>query len=248
MRTKLIPVILALMAVVLISGCVSTEELVSQCMDTCTQITGIDDTDAEVLCKFNTNMDPERIAEMIVYCDETALLMDACIDTCSEAGVQDATEFCSLNIGNLEGALDECLEVLDELAALEGLEIEGEPNTGIAVLDGDTFVLGSGEIVDLIGINAPSMRESGFELSKEKLELFVLDKEVTLKEGSYPTDMFGRLPRYVYTARSYVNYHMINDGFAKAEIVAPDTDYRDLFTGAEAYAKANGKGLWVTGF
>jgi endonuclease YncB( thermonuclease family) len=71
---------------------------------------------------------------------------------------------------------------------------------------------------------------------------------VSLVEGSYPEDMFGRLPRYVYTTKSFVNYHMIGDGFAKAEIVPPDTKYRNLFTETEAYARTNGKGLWVTGF
>ena len=66
------------------------------------------------------------------------------------------------------------------------------------VLDGDTFVLESGQTVRLLGINAPDRGEQGYEEAKEYLQGLVEGEEIGLEYDAYQDDKFGRILAYVF--------------------------------------------------
>lgn len=101
------------------------------------------------------------------------------------------------------------------------------------VVDGDTFVLDSGERVRMIGINTP---EEGFYFYTEatdKLKELIDGKTVTLIADplSSNKDRFGRLLRYVFVNGEDINLKMIESGLA---------EYYDKFrfSKEKEYAKA----------
>jgi len=66
------------------------------------------------------------------------------------------------------------------------------------IVDGDTFVLASGERVRLIGIDTPEIGEAGAAEATAFLSDLVLNQYVWLTTSGNDTDRFGRLRRYVW--------------------------------------------------
>lgn len=77
------------------------------------------------------------------------------------------------------------------------------------VIDGDTFVLSSGERVRLIGINAPEKEEQCFEESKQALVLLLENRNILLQKDVSETDKYGRLLRYVFVEDFFVNKFLV---------------------------------------
>lgn len=115
----------------------------------------------------------------------------------------------------------------------------------LRIIDGDTFELFSGEIVRLIGINAPEINDKYGNKSKEYLVNLIQAKDVILKSDSITKDkdIYGRLLRYVYLNNEDINKKMILNGYALVYS-------KYLFTKIEEYKEAeqlarNEKiGLW----
>lgn len=115
----------------------------------------------------------------------------------------------------------------------------------VRVIDGDTFESSGGEIIRLIGINTPEKNDIFFEESKEHLENYILNKNVTLVKDYYSSnrDRNGRLLRYVYLENTDVNLKMISDGYAFAYLkykFGKANNYRQ----EQLNANASGKGIW----
>lgn len=74
------------------------------------------------------------------------------------------------------------------------------PNTGIVlnVEDGDTFELGEGQRVRLLGVNAPERGEEKYVEAKNYLGDVVLNKQVWLEYDRYQDDKFGRILAWVW--------------------------------------------------
>lgn len=90
------------------------------------------------------------------------------------------------------------------------------------VHDGDTFTLGSGERVRLLGINAPELGNCGATESASLLKSLVLNRIVKITEDK--RDNYGRRMGLVWVGwnpfdfaqgRRLVNETMIHDGWAK---------------------------------
>ena len=88
------------------------------------------------------------------------------------------------------------------------------------VIDGDTFRLGNGELVRLIGIDAPELSQPGGELSREYLSHLILGKKITLERGLEERDKYNRLLHFVYIGNLCVNEEMIKQGYAEARYVS----------------------------
>ena len=119
------------------------------------------------------------------------------------------------------------------------------------IVDGDTFVIDTGQKVRYIGVNTPEIEtnECFATEASEINEDMILGKEVRLVKDTSETDKYGRLLRYVYVFEGSDGWEMINDellklGLARIETVLPDTKYKDEFTESENYAKENKLGLW----
>lgn len=138
-------------------------------------------------------------------------------------------------------------------------------NTVTKVYDGDTFQIETGEIIRLIGIDAPEKKKSNKlkkdskrsnkdqeviiklgKLSSNYAETILLFKNVYLIIDSLNIneDKYGRLLRYVYLEDgTFFNLKIIQDGFAFAYIKYPFI-YSAEFLEAEKNAAELKTGLW----
>lgn len=112
------------------------------------------------------------------------------------------------------------------------------------VIDGDTIVLESGETVRLIGIDAPEKNDCFAAEATLETKNLVNEKMVRLEKDVSETDKYGRLLRFVFYDQTFVNEHLVRQGFAKATAYSPDTKFKDQFSEAEQEAKGNNRGLW----
>jgi len=95
-------------------------------------------------------------------------------------------------------------------------------STVVAVHDGDTFALATGERVRLADLNAPELGEDGSYEARDYLSSLVRQKTVYLDvDDKYRTDIYGRLVCVVYveynsTHYLNVNKALIDGGYAEA--------------------------------
>ncbi len=119
------------------------------------------------------------------------------------------------------------------------------------VIDGDTFVLTSGEIVRMIGIDSPEVlgpytkseyygeQASAYTKSALTGETVYLDKDVS------NTDKYNRLLRYVYLEDgTFFNLLLVKEGYAEAVKYPIDVKNADILEAAEFKARESRKGLW----
>jgi micrococcal nuclease len=115
----------------------------------------------------------------------------------------------------------------------------------VNVVDGDTVKLESGEVVRLIGIDAPETKGECYATeATKKLEELTLDKGVELEKDISETDRYQRLLRYIRIEDNLINEILVREGFAKASTYPPDVKYKDKFIEAERLAREENKGLW----
>lgn len=118
------------------------------------------------------------------------------------------------------------------------------------VIDGDTIELEAGQKVRLIGIDSPESvdpREAVQCFGKEaysNLKTLLEEKIIKLEKDISETDKYGRLLRYVYLDKIFINETLVRTGFAKASSYPPDIKFQGKFREAEAYARNNSLGLW----
>ena len=114
------------------------------------------------------------------------------------------------------------------------------------VIDGDTLEIASGQIVRLIGIDAPEVSECYGDPATQFLKNLLENREISLEKDVSEMDKYKRLLRYVYLDDLFVNEYLVNEGYAKAENYPPDVKYQELFKLAETSAKKAKRGLWKT--
>ncbi len=119
------------------------------------------------------------------------------------------------------------------------------------VVDGDTFITAGGERVRLIGIDTPeSVHPSGVvEVygveSSDYTKALIEDKTVYMEKDVSDRDRYDRLLRYVYLEDgTFVNLHLIEEGYARVVTYPPDTRHTEGFLEAERKARDQDKGLW----
>jgi len=114
----------------------------------------------------------------------------------------------------------------------------------VKVFDGDTFELENGEVVRLIGIDAPESSQPGWDSARDYLSFLVLDKKVTLVAGSKKRDEHGRLLQYVYVESMCVNEEMIRNGYAEVRYLSEDDPHLEYYIQLEREAESRKAGLW----
>jgi micrococcal nuclease len=119
------------------------------------------------------------------------------------------------------------------------------------VYDGDTVLLGSGESVRYLGIDAPETAYKGGPpgfMAEEALafnEKMVKGKEVRLQLDREKHDRYGRLLAYVYLPNGQmVNIRMLEKGFACVLVVPPNIRHLDRLIEAQREAMTARKGIW----
>jgi len=120
----------------------------------------------------------------------------------------------------------------------------------IAVIDGDTVELASGERVRYIGIDTPETHHPekpvecfGAEATERNREL-VEGKEVELVSEGENRDQYGRLLRHVFLDGTYINSQLIWEGFARARSFGEPSKFHQVFVQLEAAAREARRGIW----
>lgn len=123
-------------------------------------------------------------------------------------------------------------------------------------VDGDTFWVryanGIEEKIRLIGIDAPESRNTGRvqieKFGKEAsayVKLYLTGKKVRLEYDVEKLDRYKRTLAYVYLEDgTFLNAHLVEEGYANAATFPPNVKYSELFRDLEAKAREQGKGLW----
>jgi micrococcal nuclease len=111
-------------------------------------------------------------------------------------------------------------------------------------VDGDTVELVNGQRVRLLGIDAPEKGQHYYFEAGERLGQLVEGKEVFLEKDVSDRDSYGRLLRYVYVGSLFVNLEMVEEGYTKTFIVAPNLKYSFVFLKVENETKTKGIGIW----
>ncbi len=128
--------------------------------------------------------------------------------------------------------------------------------TVIKVIDGDTFIIDDGSPkgarVRLIGIDAPETRKTGRKEigyygaeAKRYLETLILKKQVALEYDVNKYDRYMRLLAYAYLSDgTFVNAHLIDNGYAMVMTVPPNVKHNELFIKLQRNARVRKRGLW----
>lgn len=128
-----------------------------------------------------------------------------------------------------------------------------QPQVGtvVDVVDGDTIkVRMDGQIytVRYIGIDTPESTIEkeyfGKEASQKNFEL-VNGREVVMYRDKSETDRYDRLLRYVFVGDTFINFELVNQGFANAKEYKPDTACSAYFSQGESNAMKLRLGLWA---
>lgn len=127
---------------------------------------------------------------------------------------------------------------------LSGRQSErGIVSTVSRVIDGDTLEMANGDVVRLIGIDAPEKTQLHYKDAIEQLKK-IEGKSVRMEKDATNKDRYGRYLRYVFLEDHFVNLELLQNGLAYAYIVNPDKRYEKEFLEAENLARANGLGIW----
>ena len=121
------------------------------------------------------------------------------------------------------------------------------------IYDGDTVRANTGELIRLLGVDAPEMNwEEGepefyareaFEYTKENL----LGQLVYLEYDEVKEDKYGRTLAYLFLADgSFFNEKLLEEGYARLLLIPPNLKYSDKLKEAEVEARNAGRGIWST--
>ncbi len=120
------------------------------------------------------------------------------------------------------------------------------------VYDGDTFQTRSGEIVRLLGINAPEPAdgkrpaEPGGTAASAFARQLLADQTVRLVFDTKKTDRYDRTLAHVYlTDGTWVNRALVAAGQAHVYSFPDNRSYIEELLQAEAKARAANKGIWA---
>jgi endonuclease YncB( thermonuclease family) len=114
------------------------------------------------------------------------------------------------------------------------------------VIDGDTYILGSGEQLQLRGAATPAPGEDYGIEAREWVRGLVAEGEVILAYRSQPRDASGRLIASVRTMEGDLAISLLEHGFAYITILPPDSLDLTMLLTAQAAARASGRGIWAT--
>jgi micrococcal nuclease len=124
-------------------------------------------------------------------------------------------------------------------------------------VDGDTFWINNGsekgEKIRFIGMNTPESRAMfgnpeeyyGKEAAAYVKKLIGTSK-VRIEMDVDPKDRYGRTLAYIYLEDgTFLNYHLVRQGFAEVMTIQPNIRFVDTFVQAQKLARKEGLGIWA---
>ncbi|MGB1286467.1 MAG: thermonuclease family protein [Aggregatilineales bacterium] len=126
----------------------------------------------------------------------------------------------------------------------------GDSAQVVRVIDGDTIEVnlnGENQRVRYIGMNTPERDEVCYQEATDANRNLVEGQTVTLVRDTSDTDRFDRLLRYVYVGNTFVNWELVEQGYAEAVLYNPDDEFFSMFNQMEIVAATAGRGCHPTG-
>ena len=121
-----------------------------------------------------------------------------------------------------------------------------ETATVAYVVDGDTIDLADGRRVRYLLVDTPEI-DTDDCFAANALDLnaaLVMGKSVGLEYDVECEDRYGRTLAYVRVSNRLVNSILLERGYARLLVIAPNTHYVDELRLLEAQARATRAGLW----
>ena len=116
------------------------------------------------------------------------------------------------------------------------------------VFDGDTILIGNGEKIRLLGIDAFEHDQNIYGMKgKDFLSKLVLNKDVCIETDVTEKDTYGRTLGYVFFDTSFINEELLKNGYAILSNFPPNTKYLSRLKKAQIYARQNMLGIWSEG-
>jgi len=116
---------------------------------------------------------------------------------------------------------------------------DGTIKMAVKIIDGDTFLIENGYAVRILGINADEKDYSCYDAAKNKLEEFILNREVKLEKGEKNLDQYCRYLRYVFIDDKNVSLELVKNGLAIAYFFPENIKYQKEISIGEKQAKEN---------
>ena len=122
------------------------------------------------------------------------------------------------------------------------------PKSGIiiAVYDGDTYTLNSGDKIRLRGVNTPELKpkeDFGIE-ARDAASDFLIQHEVTLHYGAVTKDGYDRLIASVETESGDVGTHLLRLGLGHLFLIPPESVDLPSMLAAQEEAQIQKRGIW----
>jgi len=114
------------------------------------------------------------------------------------------------------------------------------------VIDGDTIevdILGSKVKVRLLDINTPEKKQPYHDEAMNFLKSKVEGKQVLLERGKENKDKYGRMLRYAFFNKDFINEKILEEGLANFYSYQ-ETRYTSKLKKAEQSAREEKKGIW----
>ncbi len=114
------------------------------------------------------------------------------------------------------------------------------------VIDGDTLELEKGQIVRLVGVNAPNNGDPFEEEATDYTKKLIEGKKVKLEYDAYKSDRFGRILAYIILDNKNLSIELVRKGLAKVVIYEKRKPliYQQQLLDAEKEAKNKKLGIW----
>ncbi len=114
------------------------------------------------------------------------------------------------------------------------------------VIDGDTLELEKGQIVRLVGVNAPNNEEPFEEEATDFSKKLIEGKKVKVEYDAYKSDRFSRILAYVIIDNKNLSIELVKKGLAKVVIYEKRKPliYQQQLLDAEKEAKNKKLGIW----
>lgn len=95
------------------------------------------------------------------------------------------------------------------------------------IIDGDTFVIETGDYVRLIGVDAPEKTDYFYNESKDFLSSLILNKTIVLERDIDYKDKYNRILAYAYTENLSINLELISKGYAVPLFISPNFKHKE---------------------
>lgn len=117
----------------------------------------------------------------------------------------------------------------------------------VRVIDGDTYIISSGEKVRMLGIDAPEMSTYFGNDAKQYLKHLIEGKTIRIQDDvmNQDKDRYGRLLRYTYLNNQDINLRMVCDGYAIA-YTRFKFSKKSSYTHCQSTATKEKLGMWAT--